>query len=149
MAASHLALAPSAYLLIAQPKSSSSSLVSSLASMANLIGRQVLSGVCHHPVPHGTLTHGDFCGVRRELACSWLSQTEKLYKQHLPPTHHNVNAIFGCGNGTSKVLVLVRNPWASTESECEGARGHRGWGWRGEGPMLAANLQVFRNYSAG
>ena len=101
----------------------------SLGAMSSLYALQDLE---HLPcLPKSSLTvsgrqlpiapfHADMCSMKEERTQHWLQNTTAIFKQHLPPTDVNVKAIRKWPG--AKVIVLLRNPWAASNSRCEANR---------------------------
>lgn len=105
-------------LIVAQPKSASTSLLTSLREVTNLtdsiqqfeIGHSDIRDVMEAPAEFGTLRgrHKDVANYSSELLESWI-ESEVFYKQHVVPTDHNLSLL-----RDQKFVILLRAP--STES---------------------------------
>lgn len=103
-------------LIIAQPRSASSSLVDTLGIIVGLPGKQIFSinGISYKslygtPVGYNFLpsAHSDFRDVPFEHINDLINQTMIIRKQHFPPTKTTIN---GLKRTKKPVLIQLRDP---------------------------------------
>ena len=95
------------------------------------------------------LFHADLGNVEAELIAKWAADAEELHKQHLPPTQHVLDAVLRHNNSSARVLVLLRNPWAAAEAECEASRARNLWEHNTMPHQLAHLVRGFRAFVHG
>jgi hypothetical protein len=93
-------------LIIAIPKSASTSLLKTISNLHNIEGHQLLfkDRVIPDEYPHMGKFHSDL----RELKLTDLStffDNNRIYKQHIPPTKNNLNLL-----KNNKKVILLREP---------------------------------------
>jgi len=101
-------------ILIAQPKSASTSLLETLRKVGKLKGSKYKNPDSDRHLYQGlSLPHSNFqdCQDREHIIDAILSR-DKLYQIHLPPTKNNRKIIKSAGD---KVLILLRDPVGSVE----------------------------------
>ena len=101
-------------ILIAQPKSASTSLLETLRKIGNLKSNRYRDPESErYKYKELTLPHDNFQDCSdRELFTDACTSKDKLYQIHLPPTKNNRKIIKKTGN---KVLILLRDPTGSVE----------------------------------
>jgi hypothetical protein len=124
----------SAYLLIAQPQSSSTSAMLSLSDMIAAHRKQDFfclynASMLHCPVYgqrfspghplHAFNEHSDSCDTKPWMISRWASAKTTVFKQHLPPTRFHMRALV---HGCARVVILLRDPWSATHSHCQRIR---------------------------
>lgn len=99
-------------LIIAIPKSASTSLASSLAAILNknYVQECKLRTKDNYPEEFRCMAHSDMADIDPERMKKWIS-SDTIYKQHLAPTEHNLELLrdMVSWNG-NRVVVLLRNP---------------------------------------
>lgn len=93
-------------LIVAMPKSASSSLVSTLGSIHGFPTRQLKFG--HLPIPAKTRYLGQVHSDFRDLSSdevSLFARRDVIYKQHIPPTPNNLELLEDI-----RKVILLRNP---------------------------------------
>lgn len=95
-------------LIIAIPKSASTSLLRTLGSQHNIPSTQEFDLKKKHPIPN-TFTqiaklHSDCVIISNHLVNKW-TRDNKFYKQHIPPTDENLLLLSG-----KKKVILLREP---------------------------------------
>ena len=113
-----------AYLLVAQPKASSTSVMLALSQMTDIKGYQDLKAnvVCNRSAYGFQLTffHADYCNVRSNVILSMANSQNRIFKQHFPPTDNNIQSVL-----QAEAVVLLRNPWSAVEADCQAMRDMR------------------------
>jgi hypothetical protein len=101
-------------ILIAQPKSASTSLLETLRAIGKLKGNKYKDSETERYEYEGlTLPHSNFQDCSdKELLTGACTSKDKLYQIHLPPTRNNRKIIKKVGD---KVLILLRDPTGSVE----------------------------------
>ena len=101
-------------ILIAQPKSASTSLLETLREIGNLRGNKYRDPEAkRYEYKRLTLPHNNFQDCSdRELLTDACTSKDKMYQIHLPPTKNNRKII---KKAEDKVLILLRNPAGSVE----------------------------------
>jgi len=95
-------------LIIAIPKSASTSLLHTLGDVHSLPSTQDFKSVKHHKIPEGFQYLGKYHSDVRELNETIIKKwTEEMsfYKQHIPPTENNLSLL-----KDEKKVILLRNP---------------------------------------
>lgn len=92
-------------LIVAIPKSASTSLLKTLAEAHNFESHQLIFKDFERPADYEILPryHSDFRELRDDIVFQF--KEDVLFKQHIPPTQNNLNLL----KGTKKV-VLLRKP---------------------------------------
>ena len=110
----------SAWLLLANPQSSSTATVEQLAKMAGLASEQELSDHICAGAPdsrfYALRGHSDMCVGVSSVVDKWIVGAGKIYKQHLPPLDKNIDFVT---KHSEPVVVLTRDSRASTHGLCE------------------------------
>ena len=123
------------YLLIALPQSSSTSAMEEIGAMAHLPSAQQYPCMAEHCYVHGCYPegeghafaplaypapgfHSDVCDLPSERILEWVKSL-KIFKQHLPPTPHNVALVQTHATSSFPVVILTRDPYDSAHSQCE------------------------------
>ena len=127
-----------AKLLIALPHSSSTSARITMARMANVSSHQDYpcfpngggvpqTNIFTEKSTYFTLSrvHHDLCQLRSVELKRWL-YSNIVYKQHLAPTPENVRLLIRL-LGSSRVVVLLREPMESLRAACERVVMHSRW----------------------
>ena len=157
--ASQLAMLPvvavvSAWLLLAEPQSSSTSTMMELAEMANLLGTQdyPCRGVMHqttygcwedgcYPRDHifyPLLTHSDVCEIIPLFIDKYISSKKIIYKNHITPTEHNKKWVLTYARRSQKpVVILTRDVYDAVHGFCER--------WLREGQLGVGGQHVIKN----
>jgi hypothetical protein len=101
-------------ILIAQPKSASTSLLATLRAIGKLKGNKYKDPEAERYEYKGlTLPHSNFQDCSdKELLTDACTSKNKIYQIHLPPTKNNRNII---KKARDKVLILLRDPTGSVE----------------------------------
>ena len=109
-----------AWLLLANPQSSSTATMEQLAKMAGLAGTQELSHDICAGAPgdrfYALRGHSDMCEGVPSVIDKWMVGAGTIYKQHLPPTDKNIDVLT---RRDEPVVLLTRDPRASTHGLCE------------------------------
>ena len=131
------AVGPSAYLLLALPQSSSTATAIQIAQLAGTAVKHLQTFLCNSSLvlqpassghggdfAHLAAYHRDVCNVSETstgtpVVQTWVFSNTTVYKQHLPPTQANVDAVLSSGG---KVVVLTRMPTGSLHAACERSR---------------------------
>ena len=86
-----------AWLLLANPQSSSTATMEQLAKMAGLAGTQELSHDICAGAPddrfYALRGHSDMCEGVPSVIDKWMVGAGTIYKQHLPPTDKNIDVL--------------------------------------------------------
>ena len=111
-----------AWLMLANPQSSSTATNEQLAKMAGLAHRQILTpGICAGAPGdrfYALREHSDMCEGDPKFINNWMVGAGTIYKQHLPPIDKNIDMLT---NHDEPVVVLTRDPRAATHGYCERA----------------------------
>ena len=109
-----------AWLLLANPQSSSTATMEQLAKMAGLASKQELSHDICAGAPgdrfYALRSHIDMCEGVPSVIDKWMVGAGTIYKQHLPPTDKNIDVLT---RRDEPVVLLTRDPRASTHGLCE------------------------------
>jgi hypothetical protein len=144
----------SAWLLLAEPQSSSTSTMMELAEMANLLGTQEYPcrGVMHqttygcwedgcYPRDHifyPLLTHSDVCEIIPLFIDKYISSKKIIYKNHITPTEHNKKWVLTYARRSQKpVVILTRDVYDAVHGFCER--------WLREGQLGVGGQHVIKN----
>ena len=122
-----LPAAAPAYLLIAQPHSSSTSALVEARRMAQLSGKQERGwGTCARPARWArwfalSVAHLDVCfyGADGKIVTRWATSRTTLYKQHLVPAAEHAATLTRAG---ARAVVLLRDAWSSAHAYCQRER---------------------------
>eukprot|EP00307_Rebecca_sp_RCC1486_P002813 CAMPEP_0119409252 /NCGR_PEP_ID=MMETSP1335-20130426/2591_1 /TAXON_ID=259385 /ORGANISM="Chrysoculter rhomboideus, Strain RCC1486" /LENGTH=285 /DNA_ID=CAMNT_0007433601 /DNA_START=26 /DNA_END=883 /DNA_ORIENTATION=- len=120
-----------AYLLVAMPKSASTSLMSTLRRVTGIAGKQErperdVQGETRVRFAHGAnasdaaddpeayvyaaMPHLDMCSWRPQLVRMMVRSRRMLFKQHLPPTRSNMQAVLSAmdADANASLVILLR-----------------------------------------
>ena len=99
-------------LIIAIPKSSSTSFLAALSEVSNIPGTQNFKlknskETADLPFFKGiSVGHSDMVNIDEATLNHWIESKECFYKQHILPTKHNIDIL---KKAKSKVIILIRN----------------------------------------
>jgi drug/metabolite transporter (DMT)-like permease len=124
-----LLMGPS-WLLLAQPQSSSTSVMQQLGHMAGMGNSQVYP--CHQQACYDNgcyardskwfpmLDHSDACELHDGTVGGWISSADHIHKQHVVPTTHNIQLVVHHAQASGhKVVVLTRLAYHAMHGLCE------------------------------
>ena len=96
-------------LLIAQPKSASTSLLDTLGRITGLKGTQyfISQKIFEPEFFELSKLHTDACGIGYETLNSFINNQKVIYKQHFVPNDNNLKCL---SKINKKIVVLLRNP---------------------------------------
>lgn len=97
-------------LIIAQPKSASTSLLETLKKITSTGGDQIFFPDRKRPEEFDFIRHGDVCNLTQSDVNKF-TQGGYFYKQHIVPTENNINLL-----KDKKYVLLLRDPEKTCDS---------------------------------
>jgi len=101
-------------LLIAQPRTASTSLMTALGEITGLEALQKLLGLPYERhVDWQILTHSDMKILPISVLYNWIVDEKRIYKQHILPVKQHLDVLLGA---EAKYVLLLREPQRTIES---------------------------------